>query len=357
MTNHESPHNESLPDAQSQLGPPTELPESAARRLLELRLLYHFISTTAPTFPATQDPETLKVWTVLVPGRAVKNVALLYALLSMSSLHLSKTETHDDQLRQAHRTYLGLSIMHHRHAVAAFERVNFDSLCFTSVLLVLGSLATLQDRPLEEPYAPPVDCLHMGAGVRDIFRVLWENFDGNSEDTMAARGIMSSGSLASDLSVIFAPGNRARYDHILQPVTQAAIPETNVTSSYGMKTRSQTSTDIPQPDMDLADPEILEAYHKTLSFIGSVAAAIERNEHPLTICRWLMVITIMMPAVMTTLIEQKQPRALVILAQYFKLAEGLTDIWWVGNVAQREVTAIKNWLPPEWSSMIDRRSA
>jgi hypothetical protein len=97
-------------------------------------------------------------------------------------------------------------------------------------------------------------------------------------------------------------------------------------------------------------PPRLEVYRSTVAYINSVWLAIEAREHPAMICRRLMVFPLIVSQGFLKLLQEMEDRALVILAHYFALSATLTDIWWVGHTAPREVLAIEKTVSAQWAT-------
>jgi hypothetical protein len=78
------------------------LPESRARRTLELRLLHNFLFFTCQTFYSGQDEEIARVWTIDALPIALEYNALLYSILAISARHLLVSEPDNIELKIAH---------------------------------------------------------------------------------------------------------------------------------------------------------------------------------------------------------------------------------------------------------------
>ena len=98
-------------------------------------------------------------------------------------------------------------------------------------------------------------------------------------------------------------------------------------------------------DEKMEDPEARDAYNKTVSYIGIIHLAIKAGEHDMEVCRRLIAFAVLISDKMIELIEEKRPRALVILAHYFAVAASWAKVWWIGDVTRKEVEAIQRWLP------------
>jgi hypothetical protein len=93
------------------------------------------------------------------------------------------------------------------------------------------------------------------------------------------------------------------------------------------------------------DKETQQAYEKTLSYIGWVQAAIKDGEHVLGTCRRMMAFAVLVPKKFIEFVEEMRPRALVILGHFFALGSQMGDVWWIGEIIQRE----RSKLSSEWS--------
>ena len=313
-----------------------EIPESAVRRRLELRLLHHYLIKTSATFPAFHNPEVRAVWTVDVPQLANSHPSLLCALLSVSALHLSKAKPQDLDLRAARRRYLDLALRSHRKAVACFDASSVDAVCFTSILIVLDAFAALQDRVQGQSYEPPMQWLRMSNGAWNVFHLAWQGI--KDDYTAAVTALVRSAPILSDCNSLFSEQNREDFADLLMPL------------------RGSTLNQDQEGKGDLDDRETREAYERTLSYIGSIRKAIGANEHSLGICRWLLAFAVLIPKKMVELLEEKTHRALVVLAHYFALAGpmagDLEAVWWIGAIARREIEGIQKCLPDEWQHLM-----
>ena len=308
-----------------------ELPESTVRRHLELRLLHHYLVNTSATFSAFHNPKVRVAWTVDVPQLANSYPSLLYALLSVSALHLSKAKPQDLDMKAAHRRYLDLALRSHRKAIDRFDADSVDAVCFTSVLIVLDAFAALQDRAQGQSYEPPMQWLRMSNGAWNVFHLAWQWIRDGSPAAVTA--LVRSTPILSDYESLFSERNREEFADLLLPVRGESLNH-------------------DQRGGDLDDRETRDAYERTLSYIGSIRKAIRAGEHSLGICRWLLAFAVVLPGKMIELLEEKKPRALVVLAHYFALAGpvagDLEAVWWIGAIARREVEGIQGCLPDEW---------
>ena len=270
-----------------------------------------------------------------VPQLANNHPSLLYALLSVSALYLSKVEPQDLDLKAAHRNYFGLALRSHRSAITSLDAKSVDAVCFTSVLIAVHAFAELQDRVLGEVYEPPMQWLHMSNGVCNIFHIAGKWV----KDGAAINAIVKSAPILSDPDTLFGERNREGLANLLLPLRRVDVSH------------------FQGDEEDSEDEETKEAYEKTLSYIGAVQAAIKAGEHSMGICRLLIAFAVLIPKKMIELLEKEKPGALVVLAHYFALTgllvEPNDEIWWIGKIAKREVEGIQKYLPEEWQELMN----
>lgn len=300
-----------------------EIPESKSRRLLELQLLQNYLTKLSQPFPGTQEGDSSAVWPFLdVPQMALQHDNLLYAMFSISATHLLRTQPKNAKLLAARQTYLGLALRKQREAVSQLSGENADAVCFASTLILIDAFATLDGRETT-PYLPPMEWLHMGRGAATVFTVA-----------------MKSGldhEMSKIMSLIDAP-----------PVSLLDNEKTMFANKYWEDFRGLLRHDIGDRREDLYDIDTLQAYQRTLSFIGSVHHAIISGEDMHPLCRRLMAFSPLIPRRFIDFVQERRPRALVILAHYFALASKVKSAWWMGETPQREIRGILTVLPPQW---------
>lgn len=112
-------------------------------------------------------------------------------------------------------------------------------------------------------------------------------------------------------------------------------------------------TNPPGIDPEPWSPETQEAYEHTLSFIGAIQVALDAGvEGPDQILRRCLGFPGLIPKRFIDMVEERRPRALVILAHYFAYLARFREIWWIGDSGAREVRAIAGILAPEWREMM-----
>lgn len=305
-----------------------EYPESEERRLLELRLMYQWLTKSGFAFPGADVKEYRESMLLSVPYTAMKFPAWLYAVFAFAAMHISKTalsQTEQREYKDHFHNYLGLALHEHRRDVERLSEKNADAICMTSNLIRNCTQAVVQDRELV-PYAPPSQWLYMMNGSGDVFKTAWPWVI--NDKTSLARRVGTDGPDLSNLEEIFDPKKREGFQHLLQrsPVDEEAEPW---------------------------DAEIKRAYELTLCFIGGIQMAIDKGEKLAHLFRRAIAFSMFIPKRFVDLVNEGQPRALVILAYYFSYLAKLRGIWWVGDVGRREIKALVPELKSPWLEMLD----
>ena len=312
------------------------------RRLLELRLLHHYITVVTDTF--SSEPFR-QVWYLDSVRLGFEHPFLLNAIFAISSLHIVcdagdglRIYSDDERVQsiakvinrpkfslgnidhaKAHRIYLNLAVRTQREAISSLNPNNADAVFLASVLLSYQALKLLPDSPSPNVYSPPTQWLRMSSAISTV--------------VLAARPLVQEGSLVEmtrtrlmepdfeDRAAIFNPQNRKPFEALLN------------WSRY------------PEPDLDF---ESKNAYEEALAYIGGVWQAILTKEDPKILFRRLVLLGIMVPSQFATFLDEGRPRALVILAHHFAMTKACEENWWLQGVADREVNGIRSILPAEW---------
>ncbi|KAI9641927.1 hypothetical protein NHQ30_009796 [Ciborinia camelliae] len=337
-----------------------ELPESSARRMLELRLLQTYIIHTSPTFPSCHNPETLNLWSVVVPKLAFTSPNLLYAMFAIASLHLHVLSPNDLEIQRARQLYLSLALRHHQKRVASLNPSTADAVMFASILILNDAFSSLQIRCLK-PYTLPMHWLQMARGTASVFAVALGmlRHDPNSK-AMA---------LLSTKPALTKPEERLTRPEIL-PLFNAILTYPSPHSTISPQTH--TADERPDPSIP---PSHLTAYIQTLSYLSSIHAHITQHEHAMATARRFTAFGLQVPTLFIDLVEARHPRALIIFAYYFALATCLVEgggprdritlrmrngedldvgrsFWWVGGMVRREIQGIAGILPRGWETLM-----
>ncbi|KFY49262.1 hypothetical protein V495_00643 [Pseudogymnoascus sp. VKM F-4514 (FW-929)] len=316
-----------------------ENPDARKRRMLELKLLYQYLTNTGWTValpssgPASE--RSREIWATEMPGLALKHDSLLYSIYCITAMHLAKMEPLNVEALEACNTYFCLAIRTHRHEVNQLNKDNADVALLTASIIRLCALVILQDREIA-PYTPPMEWLLI---AKEVGYVYYESYPYVKDDPSSlSREILENNQELTDNGAIFA--DKKPWD--LEAAFSVKNPE-------GLAHLLERNQDHERDEPWNADTE--EAYKKVISFIGTTKSAIDAKRNSGDILRLLILFPILTQKPFIDSVGEQQPRALVLLAHYFALLVAYREVWWIGDIGRREVLGIQSSLPVSWQQM------
>ena len=219
------------------------------------------------------------------------------------------------------------------HQVWNSSSRSVDMVFFTSVLLMHDALASLFNRRLD-PYEPPLEWFGMARGVffvsHTAMSVAAEDPDSHTMALVRA---------ADDMRDVYNP-NPEEEQHSLR-----AFPELIYAKAADGETWLET-------EMERTDEDATDAYHHTVSQVGAMRRALDRGADWKDLGRRLTMFAVILRPRFIELLQDRRPKAFVILAHYFAVATYATRFWWVGDVPFREFDALDKVLPAEWQHLL-----
>ncbi|TGJ86189.1 hypothetical protein E0Z10_g2595 [Xylaria hypoxylon] len=326
-----------IDDAESDV----DLPDGPWRRIWELRLLHNSqtrmkqsFAQMRQSFSQTTTPDDERTFSEDVPDMAISfaqkqgRCSLLYVELAHSALHMWTTSTDKqerEELIKLQQTYQLMCSKEQRRDVDEIPHASpklLDYICFTALRIVAHSLALVQTLSLD-PWEPPLQWLYMGHGAGSVFR--------KASDALEAgnHGMMSK-------FVNSPPIMRNAKDLILSDHSQL---------TWLLDHPSHPSSINAQTDQELNDEGVRSVYEKALAYTCSVLRAIDREESQVAIARRLGGFAVWVPIEFSKFIEQRRPRALVILAHFMSIWVDYDDIWLLGRAGEWQIRCIHKNLP------------
>ncbi|KAI1498552.1 hypothetical protein F5X99DRAFT_319878 [Biscogniauxia marginata] len=319
-----------------------DLPEGSWRRFWELRLLHNqHIKMTQP-FSSPQSAEILQMWSCDIPNFALcmaqkhGRSALLYITFAQSALNLWTRSTDRQEraeLAKLQQTYQLMCSKEQRRDIdelSGGSPQHVDYVCFTSLIILAHSLALVQTLSTD-PWEPPTQWLHMGHGAGKVFGM--------------ARSMISPDSNSHIKTFINSPPDmRDPKDLILSDHSPL---------DWLLDHPSGPGSAEAQADRELDDADVRSVYEQALSYICSVQRAIDRFEPQYAIVRRLGGFAVWVPIEFSRFVEERRPRALVILAHFMALWLDHEDVWIVGKAGEWQIRCIHKHLPLKWSSKLD----
>lgn len=298
--------------------------ESRARRLLELKLLHTYDTKTGRSIVFDPDDAASRAYIDQVPSLALSNDALLYSLLSFTALHLIEIDPQNTtQMRIVYHRYWHQALKAHNRELQTLGPANFNAVCITSTFIRLNAWVRLRDRTLN-PYTPPMEWFQTSRGAMRVFAVAhqWMSASQHSMTTRLTKRMP----FVFDEEAKFGTVNRESLLHLLGQVGDDILEHVPVVEQ--------------------------NAYQKTISYLGGICAAMAAQGASSEICRRLILFPYLVPAHFGELMQEYQPRALVILAYYFALLSRFRRIWWMGTAGEREVRALAMTVPMLWQPLM-----
>ncbi|KAI1486209.1 hypothetical protein F5X96DRAFT_260209 [Biscogniauxia mediterranea] len=322
--------------------PDLDLPEGAWRRLWELRLLHNQHTKLAQPFSSPQSPAILQMWGSDIPNLALCMAqkhgrrALLYITFAQSALNLWTRSTDKEEraeLAKLQATYQLMCSKEQRRDIDELSHggpQHADYVCFTSVKILAHSLALVQTLSLD-PWEPPTQWLHMGHGAGKVFETA-RNLIKPDSNSYIQTFINSPPNMRNPADLVFS--DHSPLDWLLEHPAGPNSAEAHA-------------------DRELDDQSVRSVYEQALSYTCSVQRAIDRFEPQYAIVRRLGGFAVWVPIEFSRFIEERRPRALVILAHFMALWLDHEDVWIVGKAGEWQIRCIYKALPLKWASKLD----
>jgi hypothetical protein len=290
---------------------------------MELRLLHNYTAMTAKTLAAVSSATTEEAWQISVPSLAFDSPCLMDAILAVSALHLRALLPNDKSLISASHGYMASALSQYSSVLMnGVDGSNAEALFTTSALIAFQASASRRflddDRPpgsASAHYSVPIQWFHSFQGVKAIVLACWKWLR-NSERVKPI--INAQPALALDMN----PDRPQFFGTLLVGLDR---------------------------QLDLIDEtkrfDTRQAYEHSVAYLNWSHQRPERARilgFPATVSRRFV-----------ELIEQHDPRALVIISCFFAMTKVVDDVWWLQGVAKREVSGIMGLLPQEWWGDMD----
>ncbi|KAL7628043.1 hypothetical protein AAE478_002239 [Parahypoxylon ruwenzoriense] len=281
-------------------------PESRARRMLEAKLMHQYLIETGSSIAI--DDSTRGLLARMVPQLSFESDAMLYAMYTVSALHLETLGRHEELgAENVASRYFSMAVREHNEDISQISKETAD----------LGRC--------RQPYTPPWRWLVVTQTFTSTFVEAWERVgpDPKSASFHMIRGTQH----LYDMGKLPDRRNIQKLSHLM---------------------------DRPKEmwETELWDSEIQDAYERTLDYICTVLGVIDGEGSSGKVFRMLVLFPMLVDRRYVELVRIGSPRALAILAHYFALLVRFDHVWWVANVGADEVRAIHGALPDEWQGLL-----
>ena len=285
-------------------------------QMVELELLHHF--TTETCYTLSDRPESHELWRVTVPQVAFQHDFLMRGILAISALHLNC-------LKPDNQTYWGhLAAKQQDAALSSFRKVMTDmneSNC--DAFFALSSLIVVYG------FESPKNSDSLG-----MF-----NYNGQDSDEWLPliRGVNS---IIISVWPLIKNGrlNGLLHDHV-QESPRTELP--SVLSEQLLRLESMC-------DRAPGGPEAINAYRAAVETLR--VSFVRMNNRPIYECEISIAFLwpVMIPQDYISMLNEKRPEALIILAHYCVILHHLDDYWWMRGWAMHIIDNIHRELDEDW---------
>ncbi|KAI1805487.1 hypothetical protein F4811DRAFT_514983 [Daldinia bambusicola] len=341
-TTHSSPSSPYVTPTGDGADADVNLPEGPWRRFWELRLLHNYHANMTQPFSVPENPDLARKWQHETPELATRMAiqqnrpALLYVLFANSALYLWKESTDERERDELMKLQQAYQIMCSREQRRDIENLvssmtqNALFICSTSIRMVAHSIGLVQTMAVD-PWEPPVQWLHLGRGAGKILSIA-----GNFTNATNQASITAFEKGPPDLS----NGEELiTFDHS--------------SLDWLLEHPGGPGSSAAQEDHELEDKDVKYAYDSALSYTCTVQKGLADGERDYAVVRRIAGFSVHVPAKFAQLLEERRPRAMVILAHFMALWIGFEHIWMIGRAGELQVRGIYKALPIEWSSKLD----
>ncbi|OTB05832.1 hypothetical protein M426DRAFT_319513 [Hypoxylon sp. CI-4A] len=340
--NYPSPNSAYLASVDDGTDSDIDLPEGPWRRLWEMRLIHNYHQNMVQPFPISQHPDVVRMWRQDIPDLAMRmaqqynRCSLLHVTLANSALYLwvRSTDKHErDELFKLQQTYQILCVKEQRRDLDEITQrmaQNADYVCFTAVRILAHSIALVQTFAVD-PWEPPVQWLWMGRGAGEILQL--------------ARKMIS-------------PESEAKIKLFTRSVPDLSDPEELLYCDHSpldwlLEHPAGPGSVAAQQDWELDDESVRSVYNKALSYICSIQTAIDNDEPDFAVVRRFGGFAIYVPIEFTRLVEERRPRAMVVLAHFMSYWLNYEHVWMIGQAGEKQIKGIYKVLPLEWARKLE----
>jgi len=318
-------------------------------RLLELKLLHQYTTTTSRTF-SFSGPGTDVIWRETVPHVALAGSNhLTDAVLAVAALHLRSIAPSDRDLVRASHAYMASSLREYSKTLkSGINASNAEALFLTSTLIAFQSTATriFNKDELSLNSANNADSLLRGLGAPGGYHLplsWFHAFQGVKAITAAAWPWLRRSDVVLPiidaqpvLQLEFDQARETFFGHLLDDLDEeiAALPPDAASAPPGLAGQlagASFGSRRPAPVTTLAG-STRQAYEHAVAVLNWAHKIPQRGAplaFPATVSRRYV-----------ELLEERRPRALAILACFFALLKSLDTVWWLQGMARREVLGV-----------------
>lgn len=322
---------------------PDRLTELTDRRTLELGLFQYYILHVAPEFPYVDQVRGSMLHAHMIPQVALRCPCLLNTLFAYALLHMHiQMKVHDTPPQNAdffeeqglkirnksvnnpsvnlttlHGEYLDLALKEQQVLVTNINEENGDGVCLTAIWLAMISLIQSSQQDTSGEYEVPIEWF-----------VLQNSF---SMCLHTARPLLSMDTATSMLVHAQPTIDNRNLDYKRYEIFQELVNWQPVKSP------------------EIVDVQAQKAYEMSVAYLQTLYVRIAEGESSKLLGRRILAFANVPGSKFTSLLAERRPRALVILAHVLAMTKRLESVWWIfQGVADYHVEGLASMIPFEW---------
>ncbi|KAH8594261.1 hypothetical protein B0O99DRAFT_687902 [Bisporella sp. PMI_857] len=302
--------------------------QSSESRVLELRLMHHYSTFTCNELPKAHSSQGKQVWSINIPRLSFYSDDALNALLAISALHLFALCHEDASLAYRAKLYFDRAVKQHRVALSKANCDNAESLLATAILITHYTWLAAHTHVGDQPYEIPVQTYHMARKIKSLIEYLWPLFK-------------DSGYLWY-----------VEQDQEEEPDTEVGHPFL----SSVQEDLARLSESFNDQNTSITDRMV---YMHAIQELSSLSKAIVSSKYVQRTQNRLATMPLRLPPRFLELVEQKDPRSLVLIARNIALLKLIDDVWWLHGIGQSQrvaeysINGIKAMVASEWMWAMD----
>lgn len=310
---------------------PSGMSEVEGSRVLELRLLHHYTTTTSKQLPESDSPKGEFTWAVRIPQLAFQFDLALSALLGISALHHWALTPSDPKLLYAAKYYFDRAVRDHRKALSVVDEESAEAVLATAILITHHNWLALHSDTSNTPYELNLQTYYMARGIMALFDQMCRNPWPSLQD-------------AEYLWYIERPPSNTNTEE-----EEPCVDPFLISSQEDLAKLSTTFDD------EAVSPEDKIVYEKAVADLLSMCLAICRGASQHQLQRRVATMPLRLPERFLEMAELKDPRALALLARNLALLKVIDSVWWLQGTGSSQkvpdiaVTGIWNTISKDWA--------
>jgi hypothetical protein len=288
--------------------------------------MYHYTKTTRDVLPDHGNMLCRGMWDLDVPQTAFGSDLVMSALLAISALHLRFLTPDDPDLTYAAGHYFGQAVRKYRPALAHITEPLAEPVLMTAMIVGYYTWLVSWTPNPGTPYTMPLQSFYL---IRGVFDILME---------------VGPWIKSSNLKWVFV---QPPVEDLDDPASTPFLVTYHLDRERFMKTLD-----------DSISPEDKAVYVAGINYITSICNAIAKGAPGVLLREKIAYMIPALPGRFLSLIAQKDPRAMALIARDLSLLKLVEWSWWLHgpqnvNVEEYHVRGICELMPIEWLWAMD----